>query len=173
MTTVTKPKKITKFIYNPPKYKGKSCWCPVVVKNRDVLIGYIKGFDFVMDIIQSVSGNAPSLSIALDSSRFNDIMPNGKRLSDMTDTEKEKYTAELCTEKANSIPDETVPQSETDVVLPFLEIVCPCCNIPYRFERECDVPKNNFTCSTCGYPLLQYTGLNDSTFIFDEGESNE
>jgi len=71
--------------YKHPIFEGKLQWVPIVVKNRDWLIGYISGIQMLESVlIKSLEENGieielKGLDLFLDYSRFSDVLETAKR----------------------------------------------------------------------------------------------
>ena len=71
--------------YDPPKDKNqKPYWVPIVAKNKDYLIGFLDGVHIALDMLDA---SFIGLQIALGSDRLNDILPDGRRISNLSKTE--------------------------------------------------------------------------------------
>lgn len=166
-------------IYTPPTMDGKELWVPVVAKNRDWLIGYIKGVHFTQDMLASIfeeleiDVDIDMSGLGMDSTRFNDILPNDRRMSKLSKKEVEKFFNDLNTHLENKAEISDNPD-DVDVELEdkFLVIECPCDMGFYNFLTEADIPHDNFNCQICGRPLIQYTNVDDTDFDYD-GEADE
>lgn len=161
-------------IYNPPKVDGKEVWVPIVAKNKDWLVGYIRGIHFMQDCTDGlmeeldVDMHFEMFGVGLDSSRFNDILPNDKRMSKLTKKEAKKFFSDI--EKHLEAKEEILDNpDDEDVELEdtFLVIDCPCDMGFYSFRDEKDVPPVDVNCQICGRPLIHYTGIDDLEFEYD------
>jgi len=150
-------------IYASPKTddNSKNHWVPIVVKNKDVLVGYVEAVTMSSDIY-SISPS--ELMHQLCSERFNDVMRNGKRLSDMTLNEKYNYFRELISQ---TILREKHPENEDGILTDYsLGISCSCGNF-YGFEKLEDLPEENLKCQVCDKTIIHYTSDEDSDYLYD------
>jgi len=159
--------------YRPPKQKDQEQWVPIVVKNKDWLIGYISGIQMVESlVIESLEDNGfdinlKGIDICLDSSRFNDILENGKRESKCTKEEIKNYYKEIIEEKIDSMKDEHPNNGEEIFSDCFLEVECVCGLGVYIFNTPEEVPSEQFKCQICGRVIIDYTEHNDEEFDYD------
>lgn len=158
--------------YKPPKIDNKEQWVPIVVKNKDWLVGYISGLQMIESIIcNSLEENGMEidfrgLDLCLDSSRFNDIMEDGKRESECTTNEIKKYYERIINEKIDMIK-EHHPDNGQALKDYFLEVECFCGFGIYLFKTPKEVPDKPFRCSVCGKVIIDYTDKNDEEFEYD------
>lgn len=159
-------------IYKCPVINGKPYWVPIVVKNRDFLIGYIRGGidrEFLFkDVMKShgIDVENAGEDVFLDSSRFNDVLENGKRESELSDAELNAYYEEMVKEKIQKMEDHH-PDNEHVFDDCFLTIECQCGLGYYSFKEENDIPKEKFVCAQCQRILIDYTGHDDEDYEFD------
>jgi len=157
--------------YTPPEFKGNPQWVPIVVKNKDFLVGYISGLNLIQDLMLDALENSDidvdlrGISLCLDSSRFNDVLENGKRESECSDEEIQKYYKDMVEEKINMV-EEKHPDN-TGFENCFLEVECPCGLGIYMFKTPDEVPEIPFKCQVCGRTVIDYTGYPDSSFKYD------
>jgi ferredoxin-like protein FixX len=163
--------------YKPPKIEGKPYWVPIVVKSKDHLIGYIEGVNLMEEILFDTLKNLniefefTDLDLFLDSSRFNDIMEDGRRQSELNDIDKKQILMDIVNEKREHSSDPHV-ENKTEYV-DFLSIEC-CCGLGYySWQNAHDIPAENTTCSECGRVIIDYTGHNDHEYEYDHGENND
>lgn len=161
-------------IYKAPKINNKVYWIPIVVKNKDYLMGYIIGSRTVENIIVDSLNNAGimnldnlDLDLCLDSSRFNDVLENDKRESELSKNEIKEYYEKLVLKKfnkfENSHPDNNINLFDDY----FLTVECPCNLGVYSFKTLEDIPDKRFKCIECGRILIDYTGHDDYEYEFD------
>lgn len=130
-------------------------YVPVVAKNRDYLIGFY-------EMAKIASGLIGTDYTLLDSTKFNDLLPNGKRRREMEFEELKEYLKEL-DEQVEVLEN---PSEDQEDVKPFLEINCTCGNY-HSFDVAESVPEQNLICEICGKVLIDYTGYDDSDFVYD------
>jgi len=163
--------------YNPPLFEGKPQWVPICVKDKTWLCGYISGIQMIESIIaESLEENGMEidfrgLDLCLDSSRFNDIMENGKRESECTPSEIKKYYERIIEEKIDIIKEQH-PDNGQVLENYFLEVECSCGLGVYLFKTSKEVPEKQFRCSICGKVVIDYTDKNDEEFDYDGDASN-
>jgi len=158
--------------YKPPKTENKDQWVPIVAKNKDWLVGYISGIQMVESIIaNSLEENGMEvdfrgLDLCLDSSRFNDIMEDGKRESECSQSEIKKYYERIIDEKIDMIKEQH-PDNGKALEDYFLEVECLCGLGIFLFKTPKEVPEQQFRCSICGKVVIDYTDENDEDFEYD------
>lgn len=157
--------------YEPPELDGKPYYVPVVVKNKGMLIGYLKGKEIVyrvMEVIQKIIGiegimDTQMFDEYLDSKRFNNIMKNGHRETDYTTEELVEHYTEHFKQKFEKDSERTYEDFkvfEGDV----LTIECTCGLGFYSFKNEEEIPNEDFHCSICQRKLIHYTDKYDYEF---------
>lgn len=158
--------------YKPPLFEGKPQFVPIVVKNSDFLIGYISGIQMLESIlIRSLEENGieielKGLDLCLDSSRFNNIMEDGRRESECSESEIRKYYEHIIEEKIDIIK-EIHPDNKNIFEDCFLEVECNCKLGIYIFKTPKDIPTKSFKCEICGKVIIDYTETNDEEFDYD------
>jgi len=163
--------------YKPPKTDNKDQWVPIVVKSKDWLVGYISGIQMIESIISnSLEENGMEidfrgLELCLDSSRFNDIMEDGKRESECTTKEIKKYYERIIDQKIDMIKEQH-PDNEQVFENYFLEVECSCGLGIFLFKTSKEVPEKQFRCSICGRVVIDYTEKNDEEFQYEGNASN-
>lgn len=163
--------------YKPPTLKGKPYYVPVVVKNKDMLLGFLKGKYLIKQIVNTINATLGFDSIMdytlideyLDSRRFNDIMKNGKKEKEFTNEELfthyyNEFKTKFEKDKNRNFSDFKV--FEKDV----LTIECVCGLGIYSYNNEKDIPDTDFYCHNCGRKIIHYTGHNDYEYDFEGGE---
>ena len=166
--------------YKPVKdVNGIPYYVPIVVKNKDYLIGYIRGLETGKDIMSDVLSymnidtDFGSMDVVLDSSRFNDILENGKRESNMSDDELRDYFYELIEEITDKTNDDN---SENNIVDDSVFHVECTCNIGYYAWNDYDtIPDETFKCVNCGKTLIHYTDnyCHSYEYDYDGGQSDK
>lgn len=178
---VGQPKEATMKYHAPTTVDKKPYWVPVVCKNRDSLVGYIRGMKFILgtlDGMKNTKNNEIETEIiidygqvdpCLDSSRFNDITPGlDKRESEMSNEELKMFRQGMI-KKALLRGIEHHPDNDPSIFKDvFLKLECAHCEMGfYQFEEPEDVPEENFYCQICGRKLIDYTNREDSDYEFD------
>jgi transposase-like protein len=150
----------------PKDENNKLYWIPVVVKNKDYLVGFIESFKS-MAVIYEIP--LTELDKMFCSDRFNDIMKDGIRIQDLTRNElKEKVkNIILQADRSEHIENDTDLYENN-----YLTIDCPHCGMFYSFSEIEDIPNENFKCQTCGKTILFYTNLNDDEIEYEGKRSD-
>lgn len=163
--------------YLSPKNDGKHYYVPIVVKNRDVLLGIISGLEYsrevmshvlnsvgvpVEELIELNSYDADNIMSASD--RFNDILPDGRAESLLTDAEKRSYLENIVKTAYDklSCDDNSV---RLDCVL---KVSCTCGFGHYTWKNRQDIPTESFSCMECGNVLIDYTNHEDWEYEYCE-----
>jgi ribosomal protein S27E len=135
----------------------KEYYVPVVVKNRDYLIGFL-------DAMAAISPIVDVDYTALDSMRFTDVLPDGQRRRNLTP--QEIIDSLDVSDSKNHItePNQT-KELEVDNI-PFLEVNCSCGNY-IKFEHPSELPKTTRKCELCGNVLIDYTGHDQDDYEYD------
>ena len=164
--------------YDAPKDEsGNLYYVPVVAKNKDYLIGFIKGIQTfkhtLADALETLNMDVDlgPYDIILDSGRFNDVLENGKRESEMSEDEFVKYVSSLVDEISAKIDSGDVENNITDGSI--LKVECVCGLGFYAWDSTDDIPDERFICSNCGKVVIDYTNKDDSEFEFDGGRKND
>lgn len=164
-------------LYTSPTYNGKPYVVPVVCKNKDYLVGYLNGVDFIeyalFDILKSmkIELDINNIDLFLDSSRFNDIMDDGRREGDLTDEEKKNLFIGVFKNRFDNLNKKHV-ENNIDYV-DVLRIECQCGLGFYSWKKYEEIPENIFKCMECGRVLIDYTDHDDYEYEFDDGGCNE
>lgn len=161
-------------LYNAPKDEnGKSYWVPVVIKNRDYLMGYIKGVGVVEDLLKEslesmgVHIDFNVVDMFLDSSRFNDVLEDGRRESEISDDDKREFLINVIKDKLDRT---TTKHVENDVgYTDPLSVECTC-GLGFYSWKWNSIPDETFKCGICGKILIDYTNHNDFEYEFDGGD---
>lgn len=150
--------------YTPPKdNNGKEYWVPVVVTDKSYLCGYIDGMDITMINFDINSTFEPSLG----SEKYNDILPSGIRIGDMTKTEFKNHIKNLIIEeKENHDLREMHPDHDYDILDYYFQINCTCGNF-YGYNAPEELPEQNLYCNMCQKMLIEYTGKTDYDYQYD------
>ncbi len=159
-------------LYKAPKIDNIPQWVPIVVKNKDFLIGYIRGKNLIEDLLTDVLEknnivvDFHGIDLCLDSSRFNDILENGKRESELSKKELNQYISDMVKNKIDLIKHDH-PENKNVFGEYFLRIDCVCELGTYIYKEEENIPSNNLVCELCGRTLIDYTGHDDEEFDYD------
>lgn len=149
--------------YTPILTKDGKIQCvPLVIKNRDVLIGYIRAHT---DLLSSISENdlldladenvLEMLTPDLDSSRFNGYIRDGMHVDNLTEEQFNQLRYEA--EEAES----THPDDKNNVLdVGFFSVDCECGNF-FRFNTPKEIPEDNLKCDLCDRTLIQYIHVDD------------
>jgi len=157
----------------PRDEEGNPYYVPVVAKNQDFLMGYLRGLDtandMIMDVLTSIDINVDlgKIDILLDSTRFNDLLENGKYESEMSDDEKKSYIFDIVEEVTYKLSEEN---SENNLFNNTpLKLECTCGLGFYSWANIDEIPETNFKCHNCGKILIHYTNKCDSNYEYHEG----
>jgi len=159
--------------YKPPKVNNRSQWVPIVVKNKDWLVGYISGINLIETLVinsleeNGININLRGLDLCLDSSRFNDIMENGKRESSCTAKEIKNYYKKIIQEKIDMVEEEHPENNDKVFSDCFLEVECVCGLGVYTFKSANEIPNHPLKCQICGRIIIDYTDHDDDEFEYD------
>lgn len=152
--------------YKPPKdSKGNVLWVPIVVKNKDYLIGFLDSMH-IASTLYDIPGT--ELVASLSSDRLNDVLPDGRRIGKISKKEFKTYikgmmdkTKELSVLSQNNA--DFSPKILNDY---FLTIDCSCGNF-YAFSSVAELPEDSFDCGICKKRLIDYTERDDEEYEFD------
>lgn len=136
-------------------------YVPIVAKNRDYLTGFL-------DASYAVSPFVEIDFLALDSMRYNDLLPNGQRRRHLSDQEILDVLGEYDLHRNIKEPSTSNKEIiiEDDV---YLEVSCVCGN--YRkFNTPKDIPWHNVHCEICNKILVEYTNLDCDDIEYDGPE---
>jgi hypothetical protein len=160
---------MNKAIYIPPTDEnGKFYWVPVVIKNKDYLLGFLTGMESAMIALQIYEELNPSLG----SERFNDILPDGRRIGNMSRSEfKDHVKTSILDEQESLLVRENHPDHNPDVLDYFFHVSCYCGNF-YGFHEPEDIPEENLHCDWCDKILFHYTNKDDTDFQYDGSEND-
>ena len=162
--------------YTPPvDVEGEPYYVPIVSKNKDTLVGYINGLNTSKDIVNDVMDamdidiDVCPIDVILDSTRFNDILENNKRESEMTKEELDEYIESIIEGVTAKLQCET---KENDIYKHILRVECSCGFGYYSWDNIEDIPDENFICKNCGKILIHYTGAHGHEYEFDGGNND-
>jgi len=163
--------------YNSPKINGTPYYVPIVAKNKEFLIGYLHGTydlkDLFSDVLESIRIDIDlgRVDVLLDSTRFNDVLENGKRESQMTPKELKNYIYDIVEDVTNKMDDDNIENNiESENVL---EVECSCNLGYYAWKTYESIPEESFKCTNCGKVLIDYCGHYSYEYEFDEGDVND
>lgn len=158
--------------YKPPKDStGKQLWVPIVVKNKDVLMGFILGINLA-DSIYSIDREA--LFASLSSAKYNDITKSGKRLRDMTNKEFREYAESIVQDGTDRVEAlNSKDGNNCDLEDYVLTLSCSCGNF-ISYKNNESIPDKDTYCDMCSNKIIHYT-KSDKVFIYDglTGRNNE
>ena len=161
-------------LYNAPRDKnGKAYWIPVVIKNKDYLMGYIKGVECVEGLLSDslksmgVDIDFNVADMFLDSSRFNDVLEDGRRESEISDDERKEFLINLVKEKLDRTASGHV---ENDIKYTDPLAVDCTCGLGFYSWKWDEIPSETFKCEICNKILIDYTNHNDFEYQFDGGD---
>lgn len=157
---------------------NRNYFVPVVVKNRDRLIGFLDSFVAMMECGISMD----DIIWPLDSTRFSDILPSGNRASEISDEELDSEIKRQFSKKEikEIVPGSKPIEDSRRVVeiegekiefldlskVKYLELNCSCGNY-YSFNGPENIPVRSLHCDLCGKVLIDYTHKEDEEFIYD------
>lgn len=160
-------KRVLKHKYVHPKTSnGRLQWVPIVVKNKDYLIGSISAVQNFGSMVGLMISDWPSL---LSSERFTDVVSCDRRFSTMTNAERMVFVKEIVTESETRNSQEHLNGESLNEYI--FSISCNCGNF-VGFKDTSEIPKDGLVCSVCGRVLIDYTHKNDDSFIYDGKEVN-
>ena len=151
-------------IYRAPiDVRGKEYWVPVVVKNKDQLVGMLQGMKSMIEMLNlSLYGVIPAI---LSSDRFNDVLPDGRRVHTMPKDELRAYLKNMIEDEFDE--DAYLDHPDNDIELDyFFQLECSCGNF-HGYHTEDDIPDSISYCELCGRVLIHYTGHDDNEYEFD------
>jgi hypothetical protein len=160
--------------YQAPLIDGKPYYIPVVVKSRDYLIGFLHSkltFESLMAGVLEKVGIQSNFSMfenCLDSTRFNDVLQNGKRISECSGEEFDKYIQNVVEEKVDKIQNNHPDNILSDDVI--LKLECSCGLGFESYTTVESIPKESVKCKFCDKILLHYTDHYDTEYEFDKKE---
>jgi len=163
--------------YDSPTENGTPYYIPIVVKDKQFLIGYLQGMndgkDLVCDVLRyiDIKANFDITDVMLSSSRFNDMLENGKRESEMNADELREYLFGIVKHTSAKSSSNSVENNiNYDSVL---QVECICGLGYYSWATYEDIPDKNFKCTNCGKTLIHYCNHYDYEYTFQEGEVHD
>ena len=158
--------------YEPPKdTSGNQLWVPLVIKNKDTLLGFLWGINLCSTLYDI---DREALFGSLSSSRYNDITKSGKRLRTMTNSEFEKYAESLLQDGFDRCEAMNAKDGDAcDLNDYVLTLTCSCGNF-VGYNTEESIPDKDTFCDVCGNKIIHYTKSN-KVMIYDgiSGRNNE
>ncbi len=116
--------------------------------------------------------NMTEIVPVLDSTRFNDILPNDMRESDMEDKELEQYMDSLTDETLDKLSNDNSENNIDTDEENALTIECVCDFGIFAWKHFRDIPEVTFLCPECGRVLIHYTHTDFYEYEFD-GEPDD
>jgi hypothetical protein len=147
----------------PKDKNGKRLWVPIVVKNKDYLLGYIESCRVAYDNYELPLNKC---LLSLGSDRFNDTMMNDKKPNEMSKDELTELVTDMIDESVTLDPD----YADNDSSIYYdnqLVVECPECRMVEIFKTDEEVPEEDFSCLSCGRKLIIYTNSSDSEFVYE------
>ena len=138
----------------------KPYWIPIVVENKDILVAFMTGANSVLNAFEL---SKKDIDLMFGSERFNDVLPDGRRVGDMSDSEIVKYI------NTNLVKEEPQPHIENNPEILkdyYLAVDCTC-GMFYGFNNINELPDKDMCCGVCEKKVIVYTGMKDSEFIYD------
>jgi hypothetical protein len=133
----------------------RNYYVPVAVKSHDYLVGFLDSLNSLGDIL--------SFDFTLlDSTRFNDILPDGSRRRDRTDDEIKEIISQQ-RESFNVKENENKDAPEESL---YFSITCSCGNY-YEFNHPVEIPNQNLICGICDKVLIDYHGKEEYEIEYD------
>ncbi len=163
--------------YKAPTEHGTPYYVPIVAKNKDFLVGYLYGSndgkDLIKDVLASMHMDVDlgPMDVILDSTRFNDILENGKRESQMNEKELKNYIYDIVDNITRKLDNKNVENNIESTSV--LEIECSCNLGFYAWESYDNIPEESFKCTNCGKVLIDYCGNYGHEYTFQEGDIND
>lgn len=161
-----------KFYKAPKDEKGNPLWVPIVIKNRDQLIGFIDGVNMTASIYNI---DRESMFYTLSSERFNDTIQDGTKLRNMSNTEFLNHAKDVIENGYYRLSaKESRDNSGTSLNDFCLTLECACGNF-IGFKDYDKIPNEDMNCDICGRKVIQYTNDEDDCYVYDgvPGRGNE
>jgi ferredoxin-like protein FixX len=163
--------------YPAPIFENKPQFVPVVAKNVDELIGFLRGVNSYLEVVSETleSVGLDNLHIEVDdadfldlsSQNFNDVLEDGRRESELSDRELKKYGEKIFADAINNLEGRVADDVKHDRVL---AVSCQCNFGHYEWKSYKELPKDSFKCVECGRTLIHYTGHDHYDYDYDEGK---
>lgn len=138
---------------------NKNYYVPIVVKNRDYLIGWLDSQYIINEILEL------DFSL-LDSMRYTDVLPDGQRRRHLTE---EQILDVLKNYYESSNIKENPSENDNHAEVPYLDVTCTCGNY-VKFNSSSDISKNSYVCEICGKHMIDYTGHDIGEYDYDGDE---
>lgn len=139
---------------------SRDYFVPVVVKNRDYLVGFLTALDAF-----SLGSSKIDMVLSESSAKFNDVLPGGLRRRNISLEDQIGIMIDYRM-KMSAVEDfENLEELEAREDK-FLEINCECGNY-YSFDSDEQIPSSSLKCDICGKHLIDYTNRNDADFEYD------
>jgi hypothetical protein len=133
----------------------KDYYVPVVVKNRDYLIGFL-------DAVSAISDEMEVDFTALDSMRLTDVLPDGRRRRDLDPI---AIMESIVSNTEGTVVETTMELQEQ----PYFEVHCNCGNY-IKFDSPHELPTVTRKCELCNKVLIDYTGHDQDDYDYDGDE---
>lgn len=152
--------------YKYTKHNGKKIYVPIVVKNKECLVYYIKGTINTLDMVQATMSVLTDMDVdfhdvcdaenlGISSQQFNDILDIDVSESKMTDGALKRYYEKKLASDIDKY-DHSDNLVSGDAVL---SVSCPGCGFGHYSWKDFEsIPQDNFNCVECGRPLIEYIG---------------
>lgn len=161
--------------YVSPLFEGKEQFVPIVAKNVDELVGFLRGSASFLEIMEETltSIGLPKCDLGvndaelmdLSSSNYNDVLEDGRRESLLSKKERKEYAEGLLETAIDMVDVKMIDNPNTDNVL---NISCLCNFGFYSWKEYKDLPKDSVVCADCGRTLIHYTDHNHYEYDYDE-----
>lgn len=141
----------------------RTYFVPIVVKNRDYLIGFLNALDNF-----NIGESKIDILLSQSSAKFNDILPGGFRRRNISiENQIEIMIDYRMKMSVLENPDEEQFEKDDE----YLELNCECGNY-MSFASAENIPSHSVVCDVCGKHLIDYTNRNDSDYIYDGDKEN-
>lgn len=152
------------FYKAPLDKNGKPLWVPIVIKNKDQLIGFIDGVNMTASIYDI---DRESMFYTLSSERFNDVTKSGTRLRHMDNNTFYKHAVSILEDGYSRVSALESKDSSGSELNDFcLTVQCKCGNFVGFFDYD-RIPTETCQCDMCENILIHYTGVDDCAFVYD------
>lgn len=161
-----------KFYKSPKDKDGNSIWVPIVIKNKDQLIGFIDGVNMTASVYNI---DRESMFYTLSSERFNDTLPNGQKMRNMSESEFINHAKSVIENGYDRLSALEAHDNAGTTLDDFcLTLQCSCGNW-IGFKDYDKIPNEDMCCDVCGCKVIQYTNDEDDYYVYDgiPGRNNE